>query len=499
MKALSHGFALLRLLALVFVLAGVATLAMAAKTYSDNGDGTVTDPTTGLVWMRCSMGQDWDGTTCTGTANTTTFDGANSLTGKVTFAGKSDWRVPNISELQTIVDQSVINPAIDSVAFPNTPSSSFWSASGRTESGWKYNNYYAWYVDFSNGYANEKMVMSNSLYSAWSDSSPFQVRLVRAGQSSTPFSLSVSKNGAGTVSSAFAGINCGATCTGNYIPGTQIILTALPATAANFISWSGDCTGSSAACIVTMVAAKSVTATFSGVPTTTTTSLPTTTTTLRPTTTTTTTTLAGTAYTITLSPGWNLLGNGTDQPLTMTTLVGDKASSVTTVWKWDLAQTGWQFYTPSMDATALQAYATNKSYGVLSQVNAGEGFWVNAAKAFSVTLPAGTAISASDFQDGRPRGLKNGWNLVAIGNALSPSVFNMAISATPPTAGVVPLNLTTLWAWDNLQAKWYFYAPNLEAQGGTVLTDYIVNKGYLDFTATQKLLRPGMGFWVNKP
>ena len=95
--------------------------------------------------------------------------------------------------------------------------------------------------------------------------------------------------------------------------------------------------------------------------------------------------------------------------------------------------------------------------------------------------------------------MKKGWNLVAIGNALSPSASNMALSASPPTAGVVPINLTTLWAWDNLQAQWYFYAPNLEAQGGTALTGYIVNKGYFDFTATHKLLGPGMGFWVNKP
>ena len=40
-------------LALACLLAGAASSALAAKTYSDNGDGTVTDPTTGLQWMRC--------------------------------------------------------------------------------------------------------------------------------------------------------------------------------------------------------------------------------------------------------------------------------------------------------------------------------------------------------------------------------------------------------------------------------------------------------------
>ncbi len=93
-----------------------------AKSYTYNTDGTVTDPSTGLTWMRCAMGQTWTGSTCSGEARTyTTCDQANALTGTVTFAGQSDWRVPNIRELLTIVDRTVSNPAIDSAAFPNTP------------------------------------------------------------------------------------------------------------------------------------------------------------------------------------------------------------------------------------------------------------------------------------------------------------------------------------------------------------------------------------------
>lgn len=36
--------------------------------YIDNGDGTVTDTRTGLTWMRCALGQTWDGSTCVGVA-----------------------------------------------------------------------------------------------------------------------------------------------------------------------------------------------------------------------------------------------------------------------------------------------------------------------------------------------------------------------------------------------------------------------------------------------
>ncbi|MCF8168919.1 MAG: choice-of-anchor D domain-containing protein [Rhodoferax sp.] len=212
---------------------------------------------------------------------------------------------------------------------------------------------------------------------------------------------------------------------------------------------------------------------------------------------TTTTTLAGNA-TLALQPGWNLLGNGQSQPLTVASAFG-VAAQVTTVWKWDVLVPGWQFYAPSMDATALQTYAASKGYAVLSTINPGEGFWVNAAQAFTATLPSGSTITGNAFQDGLAYALKPGWNLVSVGNPLTPSAFNAGLSATPPAMGVIPANVTSLWAWDNPQAKWYFYAPSLEGQGGSALFDYTASKGYLDFTATGKTLGNGTGFWVNRP
>jgi hypothetical protein len=76
-------------------------------------------------------------------------------------------------------------------------------------------------------------------------------------------SLTVTKVGAGTgvVSSAPAGINCGATCSASYTAGTVVTLTAAPAGGSTFSGWSGACTGA-ASCQVTMSAARAVTATF---------------------------------------------------------------------------------------------------------------------------------------------------------------------------------------------------------------------------------------------
>jgi len=77
------------------------------------------------------------------------------------------------------------------------------------------------------------------------------------------FALTVSLAGAGsgTVTSSPAGIDCGIDCSEAFASGTEVTLTATPATGSTFSGWSGACTGTGA-CKVTMSATRSVTATF---------------------------------------------------------------------------------------------------------------------------------------------------------------------------------------------------------------------------------------------
>lgn len=75
------------------------------------------------------------------------------------------------------------------------------------------------------------------------------------------YTLNVSKNGSGSISSSPSGINCGSTCSSSYTSGTQVSLYAIPASGYTFNGWSGNCAGSGA-CTVTMDSNKSITANF---------------------------------------------------------------------------------------------------------------------------------------------------------------------------------------------------------------------------------------------
>ena len=82
------------------------------------------------------------------------------------------------------------------------------------------------------------------------------------------FTLNVNKAGlgSGTVTSNDGSINCGATCTASYNSGTVVTLTAAPALLNVFTGWDGCDTVSDTTCTVTMSRARSVTASFLGVP-----------------------------------------------------------------------------------------------------------------------------------------------------------------------------------------------------------------------------------------
>lgn len=89
------------------------------RSFTVNVDGTVTDDATGLMWQRQDDGvqRNWEDALsyC-----------EHELEG---LAGYSDWRLPDIKELRSIVDDTRVQPAIDTEVFPGTTLHSYWSSS----------------------------------------------------------------------------------------------------------------------------------------------------------------------------------------------------------------------------------------------------------------------------------------------------------------------------------------------------------------------------------
>lgn len=129
-----------------------------------NGDGTATDPATGLMWeQKTNDGGPND------KENKYTWEGALAWVAglnAVNFLGYSDWRLPDRNELQTLVNYSRSSPAIVTPLTSDTVSSSYWSSTTSAD-----DTYRAWRVNFVNG----EVTRNTKSYSCY-------VRAVHSGQ-----------------------------------------------------------------------------------------------------------------------------------------------------------------------------------------------------------------------------------------------------------------------------------------------------------------------------
>ena len=116
--------------------------------FIDNGDGTITDTSTGLMWQKATA------------PGTYTWEQALTYCENLTLpaGGYSDWRLPNRNELQSIVDYSRYNPAIDTTFFPDTVASAYWSSTT-----YAYDTNDAWYRGLHNGYVTATTIRARLL------------------------------------------------------------------------------------------------------------------------------------------------------------------------------------------------------------------------------------------------------------------------------------------------------------------------------------------------
>ncbi len=112
----------------------VYPLSTPTSRFEDNGDGTVTDKASKLMWIRCALGQTWAHGTCSGAAAALTWQGALDAARAINKSGTlffSDWRLPQLPELAGIAERQCKNPRINLAVFPATPPATFWTATSR--------------------------------------------------------------------------------------------------------------------------------------------------------------------------------------------------------------------------------------------------------------------------------------------------------------------------------------------------------------------------------
>ena len=110
------------------------------ENYAVNGDGTVTDKVTGLMWQQV-------------VPSARSWSDALAFCPMLALGGFSDWRMPTETELVSLIDYSLGNDgthaAVNATAFPSTPTGAFWSSTPEvgTSSG-------VWIVKFGDGSTN---------------------------------------------------------------------------------------------------------------------------------------------------------------------------------------------------------------------------------------------------------------------------------------------------------------------------------------------------------
>lgn len=95
---------------------------------------SVIDLDSGLMWQRCAVGQSFSAASnsCEGSA-TTYSDWYSALNALATlnsnnYDGYSNWRIPNVKELWSVVETGCASPAINITSFPNSPTGHFYSS-----------------------------------------------------------------------------------------------------------------------------------------------------------------------------------------------------------------------------------------------------------------------------------------------------------------------------------------------------------------------------------
>ena len=94
----------------------VTTPAVIPNHFTDNGNGTITDNLTQLIWQKAPN------------VTAVTWEDAIGYAEGLSLASATDWRLPNLKELQSLNDESLSNPSVSTTFFPTIGVHNYWSS-----------------------------------------------------------------------------------------------------------------------------------------------------------------------------------------------------------------------------------------------------------------------------------------------------------------------------------------------------------------------------------
>ncbi|MCI4627077.1 MAG: DUF1566 domain-containing protein [Candidatus Magnetoovum sp. WYHC-5] len=238
--------------------------------FTNNSDETITDNLTGLMWAQNASTPTVN--SCAGGTMiwSYAFDYISCLNA-IAYLGYSDWRLPNINELGSLVNAERENIAswLNSEGFSSANSGWYWSSTTLAHA-----TNHAWFVSMYSGSIkmdsklNSNYVLpvrlgaTNTLITPTPTSTPTASPTPTPTSTPVTYTLTLLKEGSGggSIKSEPSGINCGGTCSSTFESGQDVALTTTAASNAKIIGWD-DCDSVSEAnvCFVNMDKDKTIT------------------------------------------------------------------------------------------------------------------------------------------------------------------------------------------------------------------------------------------------
>jgi len=152
--------------------------------YLNNGNGTITDTITGLMWQQVDGGE-------------MTFDKATTYTNDLVLGGFSDWRMPTVLELHSILHLDKNNPALNTTFFTSPSAQYWWSSQKQVNDATK-----AWVTNAGGGVGNHPISETVSA----GGTKKFHVRAVRDVSPPTTIATRFLDNKNGTTTDQLTGL-----------------------------------------------------------------------------------------------------------------------------------------------------------------------------------------------------------------------------------------------------------------------------------------------------